>query len=82
VDPKFVNGLSGDFSAYDDSPVWLYKNDIGTPVGGAFVRKASPVFVGDTGDLSLGSGNVGDVVEVSGRSFQKIDDDPIVWRRV
>ena len=82
ADPKFVNGLCGDFSAYDDSPVWLYKNDIGTPVGGAFVRKASPVFVGDTGDLSLGSGSVGDVVVVSGRSFQKIDDDPIVWRRV
>ena len=82
VDPKFVNGLSGDFRAYDDSPVWLYKNDTGTPVGGNFVQKASPVFVGDTGDLSLSSGNTGDVVTVSGRSFQKISDNPIVWRRV
>jgi len=81
VDPKFVNGLSGDFRAYDDSPVWLYKNDMGTPVGGNFVQRASPVFVGDTGDLSLSSGNTGDVVEVSGRSFQKISQNPIVWRR-
>ena len=82
VDPKFVNGLSGDFRAYDDSPVWLYKNDMGTPVGGNFVQRATPVFLGDTGDLSLSSGNTGDVVEVSGRSFQKVNQNPIVWRRV
>lgn len=36
----------------------------------------------DTGSLSLGTGGVGDTVTVSGKSFQKVDDDPIVWRRV
>jgi len=36
----------------------------------------------DTGSLDLGTGGVGDTVTVSGRSFQKVDDDPIVWRRV
>lgn len=36
----------------------------------------------DSGSLSLGTGGVGDTVTVSGRSFQKVDDDPIVWRRV
>lgn len=36
----------------------------------------------DSGFLSLGTGGVGDTVTVSGRSFQKVDDDPIVWRRV
>ena len=38
--------------------------------------------VTDTGSLDLGTGGVGDTVTVSGRSFQKVDDDPIVWRRV
>ena len=79
VDPKFVNGNSGDFRAYDDSPVWVYKYDNGTPVGGAFVGKASPVMIGSTGSLSLASNQVGDVVTVSGKSFQKISNSPIVW---
>lgn len=35
----------------------------------------------DEGSLFLGTGDVGDTVTVSGRSFQKVDDDPIVWRR-
>lgn len=38
--------------------------------------------VSDEGFLSLGTGGIGDTVTVSGRSFQKVDDDPIVWRRV
>ena len=82
VDPKFVSGNSGDFRAYDDSPVWVYKNDNGTPVGGAFVGKASPVMIGSTGSLSLASNQVGDVVSISGKSFQKISNSPIAWRRV
>ena len=36
----------------------------------------------DSGSLSLGTGSVGDTVTVSGRSFQKVQVDPIVWRRV
>ena len=40
-------------------------------------------FVTETsGSLSLGTGDVGDTVIVSGRSFQKISDNPIAWRRV
>ena len=35
-----------------------------------------------SGNLSLGTADVGDTVTVSGRSFQKISDNPIVWRRV
>ena len=35
----------------------------------------------DSGSLSLGTGGVGDSVTVSGRTFQKVNDNPIVWRR-
>lgn len=35
-----------------------------------------------SGSLSFATGDVGDVVAVSGRSFQKISDNPIAWRRV
>ena len=42
---------------------------------------ASPFFTTtDTGSLSLGTGGVGDTVIVSGRSFQKVSESPIVWR--
>ena len=42
---------------------------------------ASPFFTTtDTGSLSLGTGGVGDTVNVSGRSYQKVSDTPIVWR--
>ena len=34
----------------------------------------------DEGFLSLGTGDVGDTVNVSGRSYQKVSDTPIVWR--
>lgn len=38
--------------------------------------------VTDSGSLSLGgTAGLGDTVTVSGRSFQKISDNPIVWRR-
>jgi len=42
----------------------------------------APFTTTDTGSFALGTGGVGDTVIVSGRSFQKVDDDPIVWRRV
>ena len=42
----------------------------------------SPFTITDEGSLSLGTGDVEDIVTVSGRSFQKVSDNPIVWRRV
>jgi len=46
------------------------------PIKTKFIREVS-------GNLSLGgTAGVGDTVTVSGRSFQKISDNPIVWRRV
>lgn len=46
-------------------------------------RSGSAAFsVTDSGSLSLGTGSAGDTVTLSGRSFQKISDNPIVWRRV
>ena len=81
-DPQFTNGYSGDFSVPSDSP--LYTKTLlnhGMPIGGYFVQKKE-FSVTDEGSLSLGTGGVGDTVIVSGRSFQKVDDDPIVWRRV
>ena len=35
-----------------------------------------------SGSLTFATGGVGDTVTVSGRSFQKISDNPIAWRRV
>ena len=35
-----------------------------------------------SGSLTFATGDVGDTVTVSGRSFQKISDNPIAWRRV
>jgi len=80
-DPEFTNGYSGDFSVSSDSDLYTYSMTPGTPIGGSFVRKR-PFTTSDEGSLSLGTGGVGDTVTVSGRSFQKVDDDPIVWRRV
>ena len=34
----------------------------------------------DTGSLSLGTGGVGDTVNVSGKAFQLVQDNPRVWR--
>lgn len=36
----------------------------------------------DSGFLSLGTGGVGDTINVSGRSFQLVQDNPRAWRRV
>ena len=35
-----------------------------------------------SGSLSFATGDVGDVVVVSGRSFQKVSNSPIVWNRI
>lgn len=48
----------------------------------AFNAAYKPFSVTDSGVFSLGTGDVGDTVNVSGRSYQKVDDSPIVWRVV
>ena len=50
----------------------LFGNDIG-PIKGVFTTT-------DTGSFDLGTGGAGDTVVVSGRSYQKVSDTPIVWR--
>jgi len=40
----------------------------------------APFTTTDSGIFSLGTGGVGDTVNVSGRSYQKVSDTPIVWR--
>jgi len=50
----------------------LFGNDIG-PIKGVFTTT-------DTGSLSLGTGGVGDTVNVSGKAFQLVQDNPRVWR--
>ena len=36
----------------------------------------------DSGSLSLGTGDVGDIVDVSGNSFQLVQENPRVWKNV
>ena len=80
-DPEFTNGYSGDFSVPHDSRLFSYSTVPGVPIGGAFVQKKLFTTT-DSGTFALGTGGVGDTVTVSGRSYQKIDDSPIVWRTV
>ena len=40
----------------------------------------SPII--DSGSLSLGTGDVGDIVDVSGNSFQLVQENPRVWKNV
>ena len=44
-------------------------------------KGASSFATTDEGNLSLGTGGVGDEVTVSGRTFQKVGENPTVWRR-
>lgn len=79
-DPEFTNGYSGDFSVPHDSRLFSYSTVPGIPIGGSFVQKKS--FTTTTsGSLSFGSGEVGDTVTVSGKSYQKVNASPPVWRR-
>ena len=79
-DPTFIDEASGGITGFvptsssSMSSVSVFGNDVG-PIKAVFTTT-------DTGSLDLGTGGVGDTVTVSGRSFQKVDDDPIVWRRV
>ena len=45
-------------------------------------KGASSFATTDEGSLSLGTGGVGDQITVSGRTFQKVEENPTVWRRV
>lgn len=78
-DPIFVDEVAGGITGFvplSTSPtvnIGVWNTDIG-PLDSEFTTS-------DTGSLSLGTGGIGDIVTVSGRSFQKVDDDPIVWRR-
>jgi len=76
-----IKGLLG---IPDNKGITLDEADrISFPTHGAIFPNPNLVFeTSDEGFLSLGTGDVGDTVTVSGRSFQKVDDDPIVWRRV
>lgn len=79
-DPSFVDeiaGGSGGFvplSTSSMSNIGVWNTDVG-PLKAIFTTS-------DVGEFSLGTGGVGDTVTVSGRSYQKIDDSPIVWRTV
>jgi hypothetical protein len=42
----------------------------------------APFSVTTSGELNLGTGDVGDVVDVSGNSFQLTQINPRVWRNV
>ena len=77
-----VTGPSGDYRLDTTSASGIETGALlmGSGIGN---KSGSAAFsVTDSGSLSLGTGGVGDTVTVSGRSFQKISDNPIVWRRV
>ena len=79
-DPQFNNGYSGDFSVPHDSRLYTESVTEGTPIGGSFVQRR--LFTTTTsGSLSLGTADVGDTVTVSGKSYQKVNQNPPVWRR-
>jgi len=79
-DPEFNNGYSGDFSVPHDSRLFSYSMVDGVPIGGSHVQRR--LFTTTTsGSLSLGTGDVGDTVTVSGKSYQKVNQNPPVWRR-
>lgn len=79
-DPIFLDEVAGGSAGFvplSTSPtvdIGVWNTDIG-PLNSEFTTS-------DSGSLSLGTGGVGDTVTVSDRSFQKVDDNPIVWRRV
>jgi len=53
------------------------------PFGGAPGSVSREGFsVTDSGSLSLGTGDVGDIVNVSGNSFQLVQENPRVWKNV
>ena len=57
--------------------------DLSHPFGGAPGGAArEDVTFTDVGEFSLGTGGVGDTVNVSGKSFQLVQDNPRAWRRV
>jgi len=71
---SLLHGMYQDgFDTVESSPV--RKGVYDTPIKTKFRLTSS-------GNLSLGTADVGDTVTVSGRSFQKISSNPIVWRRV
>ena len=79
-DPEFNNGYSGDFSVPHDSRLFTKSSIGGIPIGGSFVQRR--LFTTTTsGSLSLGTADVGDTVTVSGKSYQKVNQNPPVWRR-
>lgn len=57
--------------------------DLMFPFGGAPGSVSREGFsVTNSGSLSLGTGDVGDIVDVSGNSFQLVQENPRVWKNV
>ena len=83
VDPDFLSTTtsSDDFLRPSKTSPARLASPLGIDIG-ALRAEEIGFTVTNSGFLSLGTGDVGDTVVVSGRSFQKISDSPIVWRRV
>lgn len=85
TDP-FVDAANKDFTLKNPDDFGYAKSFLQAGASGDTITRnalvnIAPFTTTDSGSLSLSEGNIGDIITVSGRSFQKIDDSPIVWRR-
>ena len=79
-DPEFNNGYSGDFSVPHDSRLFTKSSIEGIPIGGSFVQKRSFRTI-QSGSFNAATGEVGDTIVTSGKSYQLVQENPRVWRR-
>jgi len=84
TDP-FVDAANKDFTLKNPDDFGYAKSFLQSGASGDTITRnalvnIAPFITTDSGIFSLGTGGVGDTVNVSGRSYQKVSDTPIVWR--
>jgi hypothetical protein len=86
TDP-FVDAANKDFTLKNPDDFGYAKNFLQSGASGDTITRnalvnIAPFSVTTSGELNLGTGDVGDVVDVSGNSFQLTQINPRVWRNV
>ena len=86
TDP-FVDSANKDFTLKNPDDFGYAKNFLQSGASGDTITRnalvnIAPFTTTNSGSLSLGTGSVGDVVDVSGNSFQLVQENPRVWKNV
>lgn len=86
TDP-FVDAANKDFTLKNPDDFGYAKNFLQAGASGDTITRnalvnIAPFQISDSGTFALGTGGVGDIVNVSGKSFQLVQDNPRAWRRV